>query len=239
MHYFATQGDIDSYATLDDLHVLYMSLDYMLTPTSFGPLFALGDQNLSALEHVEQRKHTYENTQEAVFYMIFASMINTEEASEESFQIAHLMYILIEYTAKSKRTDCFAQQLVEIHKMRESGEYSVNYLSTNFLLLNGDLAQAIQKKQIGKIQALIQKGANVDTQDKQGNTALMVAVEGAQIELATLLIALGSRIDIENKSNLTALDMARALPNETLIDLLAGADRAATGEDVSNFIYKI
>lgn len=73
---------------------------------------------------------------------------------------------------------------------------------------------------------LIEAGANLDAQNRDGNTALLRAACENRAELASVLIKVGAKLDVQNHDGYTALILARRRDNKAIVDLLrtAGAD---------------
>lgn len=69
--------------------------------------------------------------------------------------------------------------------------------------------------------ALLDCGADVNHQDKYGQTALIhCAFHRNHTDLAKLLLSVGANVDIKNKKNHTALDIAKSLDNLSFVALI-------------------
>ena len=66
---------------------------------------------------------------------------------------------------------------------------------------------AIGEKSIGLLLALLPNHANVSSQDRQGNTALMYAVMGLHINTVQLFLSKGANVNIKNDLGLTAFEL--------------------------------
>ena len=86
------------------------------------------------------------------------------------------------------------------------------------LIHNDKKSQYYNIKEMAKI--LIFKGANIDAQNVNGNTALMCAVMNDNRELVELLIENGANINVQNVNGNTALMCAAVNDNIELIELL-------------------
>ena len=84
-----------------------------------------------------------------------------------------------------------------------------------------------------RLQQLLADGTPIDSTDKDGETALMVAAEKGQTDAVRLLLQHGAQIDLADKEGKTALMYAaeegRTEVTKTLLD--AGADPHAKDED--------
>lgn len=58
------------------------------------------------------------------------------------------------------------------------------------------------------VKALIEKGVDLDGQDKHGNTALILATNQGHTDIAKMLIEKGAKLDVQNKDGYTALILA-------------------------------
>ncbi len=69
-----------------------------------------------------------------------------------------------------------------------------------------DLTVAAYKGDTEKVLSLLEKGVNVNTKDKDGNTALILAsLSGRDIQTVRVLLANGADVNAKNKKNHTAL----------------------------------
>lgn len=77
-------------------------------------------------------------------------------------------------------------------------------------------------------------GAEVNSADENGRTALMGAVGRGQEQIAALLLKQGAAVDKKDKDGRTALDFAAAVGNEAIIAALlqAGADLNCVANDL-------
>jgi ankyrin repeat protein len=92
--------------------------------------------------------------------------------------------------------------------------------------LGGELRKAAEKGQTEKVQAILEKGAGVNSTDKAGNTALILSAKSGHIETVKLLLDKGADVNAMNKSNRTALIEAAFSEHFEILKLLLdkGAD---------------
>lgn len=78
------------------------------------------------------------------------------------------------------------------------------------------------------VKTLIKAGANLDLQDQEGFTALMMAIQKKYNEAAKVLLEAGASLDLQNQKGLTALMIAVTNSNPKMVYLLieAGANIA-------------
>ena len=76
---------------------------------------------------------------------------------------------------------------------------------------------------------LLQAGSDVNFQNKQGQTALMRAVQFEKIEMIKYLILKGARLDLKDNNGQTALNMAIESSNKGIFDLLIDIDLIKKG----------
>ncbi|KAL5506765.1 hypothetical protein EMCRGX_G008503 [Ephydatia muelleri] len=74
-----------------------------------------------------------------------------------------------------------------------------------------------------RVVELLDLGAQVDLQDKRGNTALMCAVEGGHLETVKELMGRGCNVNIKNMVGNVALDIARDKKFSEIEDVLSKA----------------
>ncbi|MEO5378657.1 MAG: ankyrin repeat domain-containing protein [Magnetococcus sp. DMHC-6] len=70
------------------------------------------------------------------------------------------------------------------------------------------------------IQTLLERGAEVDRVDANGQTALMWAINGGRFDAVALLVGNGADLSIQDKSGRTALDYAMEQNRPQLVDFL-------------------
>jgi ankyrin repeat protein len=72
---------------------------------------------------------------------------------------------------------------------------------------------------------LIEKGANVNWANADGDTLLMNAASVGHVEVARVLLAAGADIHAKNKYGTTALDDAKSTGHEEIAALIRQFDR--------------
>jgi len=76
------------------------------------------------------------------------------------------------------------------------------------------------------MQLLIDKGAQVNAQDTQGYTALMIAAKVGQMAGVEFLLAKGASVNLKNNNGQTALKLARTVhENKQIINANLVEDR--------------
>ncbi|NBV77170.1 ankyrin repeat domain-containing protein [bacterium] len=96
--------------------------------------------------------------------------------------------------------------------------------------LDEQLLKAIASDEYGKennneIQELIDEGADVNAEDKDGFTALMIATHEGKLEVFYKLYRLGAKVDAKSKDGITALMVASATGNEVIVKYLCDNER--------------
>jgi membrane protease YdiL (CAAX protease family) len=94
--------------------------------------------------------------------------------------------------------------------------------------LNDQFIQAVKDGQLDKVKALLAKGANVNTSDKDGLTPLMHAADQGNMEAAKVLIEKGGYVDAKSQEGATALMFAVQSGHLDMVKLLL-----ANGADVN------
>ncbi|WP_082630502.1 ankyrin repeat domain-containing protein [Peribacillus muralis] len=92
------------------------------------------------------------------------------------------------------------------------------------------LIQAAEKKDNETISQLIEKGADIDTQDAKGRTATMIATYNNDVETAKILIAAGADVNIQDdmKNNPFLYAGAEGYLEILKLTIAAGADPTIT-----------
>ena len=101
-----------------------------------------------------------------------------------------------------------------------------DYYLDKMLPLLQDVEQITESK-VNKIQELIRSNGNLNAQDAEGNTVLLLAARGGHLEIAQTLIDAGADVNLPNEHGNTALLLAASRRDPLrLINLLidAGAD---------------
>lgn len=83
-----------------------------------------------------------------------------------------------------------------------------NTLTLNISELNSELIEAVQNNQLSKARALIEKGAEVNCKDNNGDQVLLLALIKDYIEAAKLLIEKGADINSKNNHGITPVHVA-------------------------------
>ena len=78
--------------------------------------------------------------------------------------------------------------------------------------------------QIKTVRVLIEKGANVNAKDDDGDTALAyAAIRGASVNVIKELLNAGADVNIKNKGGKTAVVLAREQGKHEIVELLTQA----------------
>ncbi|MCY3826230.1 MAG: UvrD-helicase domain-containing protein [Candidatus Dadabacteria bacterium] len=114
----------------------------------------------------------------------------------------------------------------EIRDINTESTYTENKNSTALhdCLLVGDAEQ---------VSSLIEKSADVNTRDKDGNTPLHLASLEGTVEIVSLLIDKGARLNAKNKNGDTSIHLASRAAKMEIVSLLVerGADINSKDED--------
>jgi ankyrin repeat protein len=87
--------------------------------------------------------------------------------------------------------------------------------------LHKPLGEYNQKKMLSQlIETFIKSGVNIDEQDNEGNTPLLVAVEKNDLETVQLLVNNGADINLKNKEGSTPLSIAVMKGNKDYYDMI-------------------
>jgi uncharacterized protein len=82
------------------------------------------------------------------------------------------------------------------------------------------LIEAAKQGDLKQVQELLEKGADINTKDKDGMTALMVACLNGHAEVVKDLLAKGADVNAEAKKGFTALKMASLYNYTEVVELL-------------------
>ncbi len=117
-------------------------------------------------------------------------------------QIKRLILDALELEQRERLKKVREERLAALLAAAKSGVTEVKELETT------ELIKAIKNNEREKLLALLKAGADVNDQDKQGMTPLMVAVQHAHYELINDVIEQGARTDIKDKKGRTVFDYA-------------------------------
>jgi len=100
--------------------------------------------------------------------------------------------------------------------------------------------RALQDGDVEAVRELLRSGANVNTRDRYGQTALMLAAHRGSREIVELLIASGADLNVTAKYGLSALMLAIVGRHVPIARLLAraGADLTLKGSGAPGFSGK-
>lgn len=115
-------------------------------------------------------------------------------------------------------------------------EIDMIFMGRQSLMRTSALIQAIANNDQREVAALLARPeTNMNAQDDNGNTALMIAAAGAQEEIVRLLIAHGANVEIQNNKGINALITAVIAGYKNIVELLIPKrnHRAATARMVN------
>lgn len=84
-----------------------------------------------------------------------------------------------------------------------------------------ELARTCANGQLKKVIALVDAGADVNEQDENGGTALMLAARNNRLSVAMYLLEHGAKTDLKTKSGTSASDIAMNHGNGKIMDAIA------------------
>jgi ankyrin repeat protein len=97
------------------------------------------------------------------------------------------------------------------------------FVSLFFLNSCANLIDTAKKGDTAKVNALLNKGADVNAKDKDGKTALMAASEKGHTEIVKTLIDNGANVNAKSKIGSTALMLASLGGHTEIVQLLKKA----------------
>jgi uncharacterized protein len=99
---------------------------------------------------------------------------------------------------------------------------------------------AVRHGDFAAIRALLELGADIDSRDQHGQTALMLAAHSGRPNVVAVLIERGANLDTTAKFGLSALMLAIVAGNAEIARLLAqaGADLSLKGRGAPGFAGK-
>ena len=89
--------------------------------------------------------------------------------------------------------------------------------------LDGWLRNASNNGEIARVQSLLGQGADPDAVNRQGETALHVALASGRHDIAGILLEAGASIDVESKRGWTPLAFAAAHEDLEAVELMVEA----------------
>lgn len=100
--------------------------------------------------------------------------------------------------------------------------------------------QAVRCADVQTVRTLLARGADIDSRDRYGQTALMLATHAGQREIVERLIAHRADLNVTAKFGLSALMLAIVAGHEEIAILLAqaGADLSLRGSGAPGFADK-
>jgi ankyrin repeat protein len=83
-----------------------------------------------------------------------------------------------------------------------------------------DLAKAVSKGSFNDIQALVEKGADINAQDKYGYTPLLHALKNKQEQITKFLVEKGANVNLCDMNGVSPLRMAEARSSIEIVQTL-------------------
>ncbi|QPJ62439.1 MAG: hypothetical protein G3M70_11380 [Candidatus Nitronauta litoralis] len=90
--------------------------------------------------------------------------------------------------------------------------------------IDRQLIDAAENNEADKIKQLLQQGANVDSQDLRGRSALLIAVDKNHIETARLLIEAGADVNLQDRIQDSPLLLAGAEGTLEILNMILQAN---------------
>jgi uncharacterized protein len=99
---------------------------------------------------------------------------------------------------------------------------------------------AVEREDLASLDRQLAAGADIDTRDEHGQTALMLAARDGRARVVKLLAARGAALDTSAKYHLTPLMLAVIGSHAEVVEILldAGADVHHTGTGAPGFSGK-
>ncbi len=118
---------------------------------------------------------------------------------------------------------------IELKKIINDG-FDVNATGKDGMTL---LKFFVMAKNLEAVRFLVDKKVNIDQQDSDNNTPLILAAKADYTEIATFLVDRQANMNVQNNNNKTALMFAAELGNKILTDLLvkSGAQTTLTSDE--------
>ena len=106
--------------------------------------------------------------------------------------------------------------------------------------MTAEWEDAVRRGDVARLSAMLTSGEKVDSRDRHGQTALMIAAAQGRDEVVRLLIDAGAALDVTAKYGLSALMIAVVRGHSGVVELLvaAGADSALRGTGAPGFAGK-
>ncbi len=243
LHWAALKGHSDIAKFLVDKEANVNAKDILgRTPIHFAVM-----NNHKDIQDVYGRGSTYttaeSNDEEVIqlFLMRGASINEADKNGETPLHLAswggHLdtLQHLINNGANISTKDSSGKTPLDI--ARDKGHNNlVQYLQQTQLIIDKQLLIAIGNSDLSKVRGLVAQGANIDTNDKNGNTPLYSAAEIGDLNLVKLLLDNGANIEAKN-GEYQATPLHGAVENYRLdvVKLLLNCGANVNAEDKGNW----
>lgn len=106
--------------------------------------------------------------------------------------------------------------------------------------MDAEWEQAVRCADVEAVRTLLARGTDIDSRDRYGQTALMLAAHAGQREIVETLIAHRANLNVTAKFGLSALMLAIVAGHEGIAILLgqSGADLSLRGSGAPGFANK-
>ena len=140
--------------------------------------------------------------------------------AKDNYNVSVLMYAFEYFDFNVRINKNFNNKNVQSKNINDAIVFIVKLLIEKGVDINSVLILASQKDYINIVDFVIKNGANVNTINKNGDTALMIASLYGHIDIAKLLIENGADVKVKNKDGETARDIALQEGNLEIVKLI-------------------
>ncbi|MBN9542190.1 MAG: ankyrin repeat domain-containing protein [Alphaproteobacteria bacterium] len=155
-------------------------------------------------------------------------LYNSKDDKKKFMQLKDIILYLITYFDGSEK------YISSLNFNLSNEKFKQNFLDNSLLFIN----TVITKRKYSALQILVECGLNFNAQDKDGNTALHLAIINKDIEAVKAILKYDVNLEITNNKNQDALDLATELKQNEIRDLLIQIWPKKT-EKSSSIVYEL